>query len=111
VPKGSGFFAASASGATPCAQMRPPPRTPSVSPPWSFAVTRPGGREATVAEMLGDLVTACGLRPRRQTMRQMFAQARQIDRLADELDDLDSGREPDSPLALARRMKGRGEAR
>jgi hypothetical protein len=65
-----------------------PPRSPSVFPHWSFAgpsrYTRPGGRPATVSEVLAELVATFGLR--RRALRQEFAEARRIDRVFADLD-------------------------
>jgi hypothetical protein len=94
--------------------MIPPPRY-SVTPLPGFA-TRPGGREPTVVEMLGALWR--WLRGKRPSARERFAEARRVERLAAELDALDSeprsstnaqtaSPPPESKPAPARRRGGR----
>ena len=82
------------------------PRPPFVFPPWSFArPARPTGREPPISEMLGALVKGLGLRPRRKSMRAMFAEARKIEALA-EMMDADQSPEPaPSPTSPPRRLR------
>ena len=79
-----------------------PSRPPFVFPPWSFASpSRPGAREPTVSAMLGELASACGLL-RRKSMRAMFAEARKIDALVEELE-LDSPEPDENPSSASPR--------
>jgi hypothetical protein len=89
--------------------MKPPPR-PSVSPLPSYATRfadRPGGREPSVTEMVRDVVAAVQPRWRKKTLRAVFREAREIDRLAEmELgESSESKPSPKSILALAKRMR------
>ena len=90
-------------------RLMDPPRPPLVFPQWSFArPARPGGQPATVSEALSELVAFCRLR-RRKSLRDAFAEARTIDRLAEELEGLDLP-SPASPpefslLSLARQQR------
>jgi hypothetical protein len=81
-----------------------PPRRYSVTPLPSWA-TRPGGREPSVVEML----TAIFGR-RRKSMREMFAQAREIDALTEGMASGPDGELDSSLLSLAGQHRRRRKA-
>jgi hypothetical protein len=74
--------------------MRPP--IYSVHPLPSIS-TRPGGREPTFAGMFAELLAFLGLVPVRQSMADRIREAQTIDRLADEIQDLDFESSPAPP--------------
>jgi hypothetical protein len=82
-----------------------PPRNCHASPLPSYAVTRPGGKDPSVAQMLTELMAACGWRRRSSAVRDAFRQARMIDRLAEM--DLEPPPPESSVLSLARRQRRR----
>jgi hypothetical protein len=81
--------------------MKHPPPRYSVAPLHSFAVDRPGGKEPTVQAMLADVIAAVQPRWRKKTLRAVFKEAREIDRLA-EMMDSPSPAPASSPKALLR---------
>ena len=89
-----------------------PPHAPFVFPPWSFAGPSRSGRAPTFSAMLTDLLVGYGLMERRPSLREQMAEQLRIERLAEELQDLDSpaalGSPEISPARPRKRRKGNG---